>query len=864
MESKLISGSEETSCVRPPKIPAVLPVTFDDWECTLVPYFLGIGSDGDDSPIQAIEITRRTLALACSVSFDQENEVESAFRQILSNDPFLKTSLRYGSSRRPQLKIPNCFTYLAFTLLIDSLGEAAKYGEFRLKLMSWLGVTTTFPNLRGVALMWESLVTWLDARIGEGEPYRRLILPDQGSWRHIGYTRRLSFPNKSDRKLVANFCRNYVQHKPIPHVILEQFPRQLNDQTSWGLHRAFNEFRNAYYLQRRALQDLPFWRLIESSVGQNERICHNSTIEMIFNGKSLVFTAEIIDQQSFGPVESLSEALFLAKVERSKNLAVSAATGIIYFRCVSPGRWRAEQNPNDSVLGLHVAIAERHSTKLGSNLEGLISSDGWHITTEPRSLKSIEDTLQQLKLISIPRSGITRPYLSGGIRTGGVWLGRPRFLPAIDSDTLDCVVRKVSLDGTNPKLELSIEGGRLNAPQPIEGAYTIHPKLLSSEEQVPWSLRVRFSKNAVVHGTYSCANAKLPLLLDWKRGAPTKLSIEFMAFTWEEHEPACADVLEAIYASGRSGWEEAELIAILRSADDHINPWFLLRAIADAGVAKPHLRVGWKGRVWTLNEPTIIQARYGEKEIAIVEGALCNQLLDDFKLAVRGYGGTAFRRLGVTDWAVPIIGAVNVPARALAERLGWRYASEIESPAADALETNHQALHYTVAANWCWHSRRFISRQAHHSSIRLTRLVHNGGRDHDIYKIESKGRSFHYLSRTTAIALAHSISQVPLFEWHANEEILSLKASDGGLPDAIAMELRRLMLRNGGPGDASYYYPANEQTIHQLNHRLPGCIKGIDSLSVENNFDAVNQALRSLHQLRPHWIDGKITLNKIR
>ena len=194
------------------------------------------------------------------------------------------------------------------------------------------------------------------------------------------------------------------------------------------------------------------------------------------------------------------------------------------------------------------------------------------------------------------------------------------------------------------RFPLSIEQGQLKASQPVEGAFFIHPTLLRDEDHAPWSIRLQFSSNAFVHKTLECARYKLPLLRDWKPGTSARLEINAQEdLAWELGTPACADLLEAVYASGRSGWEEAELIALLGCADDAMNPWLLLRALRDAGIVKPHLRSGWKGRVWTLNEPSIVEGHCGGQALAVVEGALCTRLIEDFRLAVEGLGGVAFR-----------------------------------------------------------------------------------------------------------------------------------------------------------------------------------------------------------------------------
>lgn len=840
-----------------------LPRTFDAWEKRLVPFFLAIGPDGDASPIRAFEVTPRTLALACGVPCEFEKEVEEAFRLMLSRDLLLMDSLRLGSQRYEKVAVPNCFTYLAFTLLIDSLLEdgTSQSGEFRHKLVTWLGVDSTVSDLRGVALMWKSLVRWLDTRIQAGESFRRLILPDPGTWTHIGYTRRLSFPSKADLRLAVSFCRENPDAHRNPRNSIAAFPRLLSE-ASWGLNRAFEEFRGAYYLKRRALGDLPFWRLLEQASKLAGRpVGYSVTIDMLFDADGrAVFFGKREGEDDSKEFESLSDALMSCGADKS-DLAVAAASGVLFFRLVGAGRWRVEPEANDSPFGLHVAVAERHKRRVCDRLGVLCYHKGWAFTPLPLSLEAVEDALRKAKLLADKVERIIRPYLVGGVRNNGVWLGRPHFLPALESDTKDYVICSALPHVTD--VPLTLEQGQLKASWPIEGTFFIHPKLLRNEEHAPWRIRLQFSENAFVHKTLESVRYQLPLLLDWELGCSARLEIDAQdELEWEMGEPACADLLEAVYASGRGGWEEAELIALLGCADTVINPWLLLCALRDAGLVKPHLRSGWKGRVWTLNEPSIIEVHRGGQALAVVEGALCTRLVEDFRLAVEGLGGVTFRRLGVTPWAAPLIGAWNVRAKDLAKHLGWRFVAEPMVPSEKTLslvETKHQALHYIPAATWSWCDCRFSANTSTQKQVQLIRLTHTGGRDHDVYKVELHGKTFHYLSRTAAIAAAHSFASEPLFDWRSEENLIALRVREGGLPDGLATETRRRMLRNGGPCGAEYFYPANKEVVNWLSEKLPGCISNPPKV-LQDTPNLVSSSRRSFGRWRLKWHNGITSL----
>jgi hypothetical protein len=844
-----------------------VPLTFDAWEERLVDYFLAVGPDGDATPIRALEITPSTLSLACGVTRADETYVEECFRVMLSGDPMLMESLRSGSQRSENQELPNCFSYLAFTLLIDNLieGNTPKSGEYRLKLVKWLGVDTAVSNLRGIALMWEGLVRWLDIRIEAGMPYRRLVLPNPGSWTHIGYTRHLSFPSKIDLKLVANFCQENPAALRDLRISIASFPQKLLDErASWGLRDAFEEFRDAYFMQRRALGDLRFWRLLERASTLIGRPIRNYvTIEMLFDTDNcaLFFTApgEQFEVEAFA---SFDKALVAAEAEQSENLAAAALFGIVFFRLIGVGRWRAEPEIYDSVFGLHVAIAERHRGKIGDRLGLLAKSGSWAITTNTVTKAAVEDVLRIAKLISFKQELIVRPLLSGGVRTAGFWLGRPRFLPRFDSDTSDYALQRVFPRESCCPLKLT--NGQLTTLRSTEGVFVIHPVMVCGEEHALWTIRLQFARNAFVHGKLAGARYKLSPLKDWvvQESAPIFVSTHD-ALEWETDDTQYGDLLEAIYASGQTGWEEAQIIALLRCADDVMSPWLLLRSLRDGGIVEPRLRSGWKGRVWTLREPVIIEVHRDGQIIVVVEGALCTRMVEDFKLAVEGFGGSAFRRIGITDWAVPLLGAQGVQGRAIADRLGWRFINESISPSEKPLafvKTSHQALHYQQNKIWSWDKGCFLSTDVDEEVVRLVRLTHIGGRDHDVYRVEHGSSALHYLSHTAAIASAYALARKPMFEWNPEQNVIALTVREGGLPDALATETRRRMLRNGGPSGRDYIYPADREVVRWLNVRLPGCIAGPFPKTQRDTLSLIGITRRSSGRVRLQWSKGSATL----
>jgi len=752
------------------------------------------------------------------------------------------------------------------TLLIDSQLEGHDEGnEFRSKLRKWLGKDHGFQQLPGINQMWETLVYWLDLRISMGQPFRRLILPTiPKSWRHIGYTLRLTFPNKTDLRLMENFLTKCPQAYTDPKLVIRKFPVVLlDDRASEALKLAFTEFREAYLLGRRALADLRFWRLLRRALAHASRSVRRSvTVEMMFDAEGTRGYLSCVDQvlepelhpRLFGALHSVS-------AHTSLNLSSGLHSGLLFFRQVGVGRWRAEYSPCSAPQGLHVAFARRHERCVGDRLGRLINEGEWLLTSNPHSYHSVCEALRVMRLL--PQSSddqIVRPRLSGGVRMPHGWLGRPGFLPLIESDTTDYTVRPVST--SSEASPFTIEGGQLTASNPIDGSFLIEPEREFGEKISPWRLHVQLFQDALPHYDLGGgARYRLEQLSDWSHVSPTHVTFEgHEALTWETGPVECEHLLEALYASGASGWEEAELVTLLSRTS--VSPWTLLRCLQDAGIIEPRLRSGWKGRAWTLVEPRLIRIARSGMDLTVIEGAICAQLAKDFQKAVIGLGGQCFRRLGVGPWSPPLIGAKIATVDALARKLGWPLVSEPLMPDVVPLGlagTERMADLHDIASTWDWGSGRFKDSSVNQNTVTLTRRVHPGGRDHDLYCVTSRRNITNWLSRTAAIIAAHAQTCTPLFEQREGGQLVCL-TRDGGLPDALATGLRRKLLRTAGPVGAEYIYPVNAQTLKWLQSLLPESLLGpvgIDNRSISS---LISEARRSGGQQRLQWRNGQLTL----
>lgn len=844
------------------------PVTPDGWESKLIDYFLRFGADGDAQDIRWFEVTPSTLAAAFADSGVSPDEIEKAFQACMAKIPDLPQRLESGMMEKSTSRSPGYFTYLVMTLLISSQFDAQEESnDFRLKLQNWLRTGHSFQNLSGVNAMWEALAEWLKRRIKEGEPYKRLVLPPRDGWVQIGHTLRLAFPNKADLRLMSGFLESHSQAAASPRQMIEYFQIIIQrEKVSHAMKQTFTEFRDAWLLGRRALFDMPFWRLRKRAAELSFCIeTHQAIIDMCidFDGCRCYFSVEHENGESIFHT-TLSEALEAASAVNSDNLGKAMQDGLIFFHQTGHGRWRAKPSPDEYSRQFHIALSSNHSVRMSERLNGYIDEGEWILTAQSLKRGLAMDVFHAVKCSSgIQDDEVTRPRLYGGIRVPGGWLGLPMFLPSIESDTRRYKIYSSGNDNT--EANISVADGRLVFSAPLNGEFFIEPAPEVGEKSPPWRRRARFFTRAVPHPALGeSARYRFEPLYDWSTPSLKAPRFTFEgSFQWEDSQVRCDHLLEAIYASGASGWEEAELAALLERVADDISIWHLIRCLHHAGLIEPRLRPGWKGRVWTLVKPTLLHIRNGENSLVVVEGAVCASLMDDFQKAVAGLDGKSFRRSGVSIWSPPIFGAKIDNPLALSRIMGWPLVDASSAPNVTPLalmSTRRTAELHVQAEVWDWRSGRFSPHAtSDNAAPLLTRYVHPGGRDHDVYKVVSRRETSLYLSRTAAIIAASVNARRHTFIRVEDHRLICL--IDGcGLPDALAAGLRRSVLRNGGPTEAGYAYPLDDVAFHWLNRLLPGCVAPFPSDDDNDANRLVSSARHSGGKTRLRWRNGRLAL----
>ncbi|MET3299050.1 hypothetical protein [Bradyrhizobium diazoefficiens] len=844
-----------------------LPTSYLEWETALTGHFLAIG-EGDASPLRSFEVTDYTLTDAIGLDYESKDRVVEAFRSMFAErETNLVGALQHAEYRRYSGdEIPGCFAYLALTVLVEGMIDPDAGGhEFRRKLASFLKLKRTFGNLPGIHRMWLDLDAWLRDRSARGLPFRALELPPEDEWRtQIGYSVQLSFPSRRDKQVVQSFLSENEGVLRSPLDFLDRFRRVADGaKSSAFLKAAYREFQRSYLTGHRALADHRFWRLVQAiSLGRKTIAPFELSLEMVRDEDDLwsFAVSDATSGRSLGSYGTLAQAVEACSARGGHELMRAIDLGVIFFRQIGLARWEAMPILAEGLSKVIVGLSQSVAGKIAARLGPLERSGSWSLSRIVPA-GSAQDRIGAFVRLPRPEEQVRNVRVFGGVRSAGEWLGRPSFLPKVSADAsgLAIVPRGGGDDGT---IRCDEEFGgtyAIRSGKPLDGPYVVQPTAESDHASPSWSRSLTFVRDAHVHRALSVAKGSP--VAEWTDVAKMREQAASPSEGWGELDPKLADLIEAVYAGGASGWDENELIPLLSDVlGGEAGPWDMLRSLHEASMLEPFLKPAWKGRTWMLRRPTIAPLDTPEGTLVVVDGAIGARQSEDFRVAVEAMGGEAFRAAGAAKWAPPLVGATSVEPRELASRLRWTVGTVDVPGDAPARFAHTRISHelYAAASHWSWKKRRFVTtRDDDGEAVRLTRWKSN--RDHDVYVVAGRGKEFRHVSRLAAIAEAHVLRGLPMFDFDDGRLVRS--SAEGALPIPVAAWLRYRSRTNAGPSArGGYLYSACAADLVKLRRLLPGILSGEGEQSA---LDAANVRRRSGGASRLLWINDSIRAARV-
>lgn len=831
-----------------------LPTNLAEWEEALTQRFLTAAGEGV-GPIRSFDVSPETLAIAAGADASAGAQAVSSFKKALLIDRWaLYSALEVGRfDRRLAPDCPGCFAYLALTIFVDSQrdGDAAS-DQFRPKLAAFLGGDKTFSRLSGIATMWKSLRDWLARQVKAGKQFRKLVLPDEDGWVQIGYTLRLSFPSRRDHTFLGHFFDQHPGIASDERAMLATL-RNLVDRSnaSKGLHDAFDEFYGAYLGDQRTLADHRFWKFVLSvAAGRNIAMPLDVSMEIYPDEDGLPhFKIDVLGDRDRVSVHStLQSAVQAVGKLGPSNLQKVSEAGYVVFKRVGSARWSAVPRFSDCRGEVKVGLSPRLTTAVGAKLGKLRQSGDWSLTNDPVSIARVEDALCRLLAKGeLPQmiSGVT---VTGGVRTDHHWLGRRTVLPRVSTDLGVPTIVAEDEDEAPGLVCKEIEANlyAIRSRRPLAGTF----ELKSSAT----SVRLHFVADAFVHEVQAPANTvEMP---EWNDEVELRSQVAEPPQGWDAVPDALDDLLESVYAGGRRGWSEADLIPLLEKIlPGDLNSWDFLRSLQDAAVLKPFLRARFRGRTWGLVPMALVPLRSPSQDFVLLDGCLPAMLRRDFEQTVKSLGGRPFRRT-TSPWSVPLIGAVGAPIEKLKERLGWPMRPAMapgRRPAAFEDNGRRRLEAYRQEYAWSWEAGRFTS-DGSHSRVKLARWVHLGERDHDVFVVSGSGPDRMFVSRCCAIVQAHMMAGKTMYRFGADH--LVRVGRDGFLPDRIAQWLRYENLVNAEPSSSGgYRYAASPSQAATAARLMPGAVDA--GATFRASWDVIASNRRSGFTERLIFTDGR-------
>lgn len=838
-------------------MPVDLPNSLADWEEALTRRFL-TASGEDVGPIRSFDISPETLALAAGADASAGVQAVASFKKALLTGKWaLYSALEDGSyNRRLVPDCPGCFAYLALTIFVDSqLDGTGTDGsdEFRPKLAAFLGVNRSFSKLSGVATMWRSLRDWLARQAKAGKPFRKLVLPDDDGWVQIGYSLRLSFPSRRDHTFLGHFFDQHPGITADERAMLATL-RNLVDRSSAspGLHDAFDEFYGAYLSGQRTLADHRFWKFVLAEAeARSLDMPAEVSLEIYPDEDGLLqFKIEVADKSDGKSVHStLQSAVDAVAKLGASNLRKVTEAGYVVFKRVGAARWAAVPRFSDCRGEVKVGLCRRLAPAVGSKLGKLRASGEWSLTIDPAPIAKVEDALRRLLAKGELPSVVSGATVTGGVRTDHHWLGRRTLLPKIETDLgLPTLTLEGGGDAAKPVCEeIGPNLYAIQTARPLAGTFELKGAGTTAT-------RLQFVADAFVHQPRPPAN--VVDLSEWNDTTELKSRVAEPPREWEDVAEPLDDLIEAIYAGGRRGWSESDLVPLLeRTLPPQINCWDFLRSLQDATVLTPFLRARFRGRSWVLDSAALVPLRSRAGDFVLVDGCVPALQVRDFKLAVQALGGRAFRRTG-TPWSIPLIGANGVSVDQLSGTLGWPTKPAVmpgRRPAAFDDAPLRRLDAYQQAYTWSWEAGRFTS-DGSHSPVRLARWVHLGERDHDVYVVSGPRQERRFVSRCSAIVHAHMLAGRAMYRFEAGQ--LVRLGRDGFLPAPISRWLRYENLVNAAIlPSGGYSYTACQEQAMAIALLLPGAVD-VDA-PLRSSWDVIASARRGGFAERLVFADGR-------
>lgn len=859
-------------------------------ESALARHYLRADGRFGSGPLKYIDATPEQLALALGRAPVDADAVHAEFLSFFTNRTIVLRALCDGNPvATPGAEGPGWFRYLVLCCVVAAASaDLAAEGDYRERLRILLGWSSGAVGLAGTAELWRRLATWCDVARARGEPYRSIVLPDPGWMTQIGYSQRITFPARRDKERLRALVAERGASFATPRGVIGNIRRHLNDSLwSEAFRAVFLDFENRYRRGDRLMADHAFWHLVtetlsgsrlprSSALGPCLRmfvdVDEDTLLEFRVAGQPASSDPRrtSTDIDGFVLTGSIDEVLHAIVLEADRKadglteLSRHIRNGVLAFAEGGWGEWIWRADPDvGSVRLLATGIIKNRS----------FSEIGWRKVSTNWYLSEATEVAFFEGLLGTPGSSthsaerVRKLAIEGGVRTPAGYLGRASLLPVLRAVTGASVVLKparvecgeLKIDQTHHAMVTFSSTAR------VAGTWQV--SVIESDAAPSAELRLSFVDRALEH-----ERIMLPDTSNWLPESEVLVSNRIALHAARVSTPGASvekhvvmdNLLEAVYAGGRSGWSEIDLLSLLRQVSGSKGPsqWDMLRSLSEGGWLTARVAARWRARRWYLRAPRLLELTGA----VLLDGAACETLRERFTHVVSRLGGSVELRSGVSPWAVPLLVAWSSDPQALATELSLPIAApELFnlSPAPLCwLPSVHDTSHRELVAIWDWNQGRFTF-PTHTSGVRLERWSRPNGDARDVFRlVQRNGRSQMLDSRIAAIVEAHRQFKRPLY--CRRRDLLVRMTAEGWLPNEVAARLRLRHLRASGPietsaGERAYAYPIDEADAVWLAQRFGPAVTANDSDSMVLNMALGRRHARVGRMARASLFYGDLT-----
>jgi len=868
----------------------------------LVLHYLRTDGPFGTAPLRWIDATPIELARATRIEGIDPEMAKASFLSTFSNEFVTRDVFRGGRVPKPvSEETPGYFRYLILSALVPALApEETNSNDFRVRLGALLGLGGQLSDVGGLPRLWKLLAKWCEDLRAQARPFRRVDLPERGHMRLIGYSIRLAFPSWRDReRLTQEMDRVGAGRFDRPRAVIGHLKHHIEFGTySTSMQDAFADFYTRFQSGERLLTQHRFWRLIRDVVSTLESRARTGPLRdrvrltLSFGiddaDMSMAFVvASGTDADSSevfrteGTVPAVLEDLISSPVATPwvpEWVRQTIASGVLLLDEERWGRWTLKKRSEIGRAGVIAVVRDQIAARPD------LRSIGWRpagrdwVFGDIRNLGELERLFLGIERRSpVLDEDLVTLRIVGGIKTGDVLLGRLRTLPSIRATAASSLsIEAIGYTRGDPSLEpLDSDTWSLVATAPLAGTW----RITASEDAAPGLGRMEFEQNiafddrAVEHATLADPDRDPTkwapeVELIFQRGEALEPRSGSTPTAGTEVDDRLTDLMEAIYARGRFGWSESDIVDLMRrvmGSSDGPRPWDMLRILQVSGWIVPRQQTTWRGRRWFLRPLSLVVLGEGASAVMVLDGAYPLVVRERFRAVAASLGARDVAGVPIGVWSPPVLAVQGTDPAALAEALGLsveKGSDVATSPAPTAWPRERRsATHRELVSSWSWQASAFRTEaEEPPNGVSLGRYRRARGDERDVYIVESPGLApMSFTSRAAAVMEAHRVAGSPLFEFDGSR--LRRMASDGHLPEPIGQKLRLTHLINAGffvdpNGRRSFCYPADRHDVEVLRGWFGAAINAPAPRDREGGMLAICRARHRSSTPRLAWRGG--------